>query len=835
MADPRAVIALVIILFLVFAPDPPSQNYQQLARLEDVIQHEKAAIEILNSTFFSGFEPAQDKWLNLSGLTNETGFAWSYLDEFRTKSQQIANRSLGDKFSEKSIGQPVGYTLPFYHNVSGVVHGEWIRNDGSMSLQRPRVNISLYSPEGPFGEIPITGFARNLTGTSGKLRVRFSDDENAFATERRQDWNGRETDVARFVTASIELESTEGGTESWALQVHGVHFLETGQMLLSTTSDKFDGVYALPHFTWTPYFFRVAQRLIIRAVNKTISRQKDGSVRTFAPFTSNADGSAESSLTMPHCELIAFVQQQLVPMEESLRKSELSSILGKVEDELRFPTGADYFTPQPMRFAITAFSPDCGFAFESKGPPATFPSDANHLTGMKLEVEQLHARHHVLFYILVLAAQLWLLTRQMKEASTPSVRSRISSYTISMLALGDGFTTLSFAMISLFMPGLWVLLMATCFLAFLSVSFFGMRFLMEIWTVQAPERERRERERRAAVVLATANNPSVPASQPNTNSRTGPQTAAPTTPRRMIDAGSMPVIIPSDQDEPLDLEDDGPVLPITAPRAPTVQTTTERRFSFGALYTRFYFFLLATLFLSLNATSWPSTLSRAYFTSLAFLYLSFWVPQIYRNAYRNCRRALRWDFVVGQSLLRLSPFAYFWSYSWNVLSAESHFVDLMVLATWLWIQCLVLASQEILGPRWFVKSDWMPPAYDYHPILRVDEEGGNLPVGASEAEVGLGKAGGSHATTRSDGPRDDATKNDGVRVFDCAVCMQDIEVHVYGPDSGAEGGIAGAAGLLARRAYMMTPCRHIFHAKCLEGWMKYRLQCPICREDLPPM
>lgn len=238
MADPRAIIALVIILFLVFAPDPPSQNYQQISRLDDVVQHEKAAVGLLNSTTFSDFEPAQDKWLNLSGLTNETGFAWSYLDDFRTKSQQIANHSLGSKFNDKSVGQPVGYALPFYQNVSGVVHGEWIRNDGSLSSQPPHVNVSLYAPDGPFGEIPITGFARNLTGTAGKLRVRFSEDESAFAIERRRDWSGRETDVARFVTASIELESIEGGTESWALQVHGVHFLETGHMLLSTTSDK---------------------------------------------------------------------------------------------------------------------------------------------------------------------------------------------------------------------------------------------------------------------------------------------------------------------------------------------------------------------------------------------------------------------------------------------------------------------------------------------------------------------------------------------------------------------------------------------------------------------
>jgi len=28
---------------------------------------------------------------------------------------------------------------------------------------------------------------------------------------------------------------------------------------------------------------------------------------------------------------------------------------------------------------------------------------------------------------------------------------------------------------------------------------------------------------------------------------------------------------------------------------------------------------------------------------------------------------------------------------------------------------------------------------------------------------------------------------------------------------------------------MVTPCRHVFHSNCLEGWMRFRLQCPNCR------
>jgi len=186
----------------------------------------------------------------------------------------------------------------------------------------------------------------------------------------------------------------------------------------------------------------------------------------------------------------------------------------------------------------------------------------------------------------------------------------------------------------------------------------------------------------------------------------------------------------------------------------------------------------------------------------------------------------------------------------NVLFVERDYISLGILIAWQWIQIVLLASQEVLGPRWFVAESWLPPAYDYHPILREDEEGSTLPLGLSTPEDP--KVPSSPTTERRESitsptarrgsvPKasyKDKDKDDGKRVFDCAICMQDLEVPVVNARSGqaAESGLTGGgATLLARRMYMVTPCRHIFHTGCLEGWMKYRLQCPICREGLPPL
>ena len=33
-----------------------------------------------------------------------------------------------------------------------------------------------------------------------------------------------------------------------------------------------------------------------------------------------------------------------------------------------------------------------------------------------------------------------------------------------------------------------------------------------------------------------------------------------------------------------------------------------------------------------------------------------------------------------------------------------------------------------------------------------------------------------------------------------------------------------------KKEYMMTPCKHYFHASCLESWFKQKKECPSCRK-----
>lgn len=39
---------------------------------------------------------------------------------------------------------------------------------------------------------------------------------------------------------------------------------------------------------------------------------------------------------------------------------------------------------------------------------------------------------------------------------------------------------------------------------------------------------------------------------------------------------------------------------------------------------------------------------------------------------------------------------------------------------------------------------------------------------------------------------------------------------------------------LLSKKYMETPCKHRFHVECLKSWMDQKLECPNCRQKIPP-
>lgn len=833
MEAPQVVLLVFFMIFFVFSPNTQEPTPAQRREFDYQISAEQRALDVISNSSYGGLSASENRWLNLTGLRQDDGFAWDLLPIVKeTVKEQVLDtiRAAGIEPGVSAQSRNVSLLLHadsigFYQNVTGIVEGEWIREHISGTSERT-VNLTHLVP----GNGYVTSeFSRNITGNEGKVGFHLS--------EKKGHSSESASGSMREVKADMTIKTDSSPGSGWELTLYGIHHPKSGSVILTTSSEKFSGIFALPHFALDEWEFDLSRKLLNQSLSETITKQEtDLNSASFFPWSSSPNSAGEALFPTPNCEYIVYLQQRHVQLYgDSGGDPKPAHLIQALEDELRYPMGAPIQEAPPIVMSATIFSPDCGFIVQSKGPPAYAAEEGYHLSGPKLESYLRLARRTVLAFFILLALQVTLLKRQMSDASTPSTRSRISFQTIAMLSMGDGFTFACLFAFSMSSDTAFLILISVTFMAFFGVALLA-RFLIEIWMIQSPERRERERQAAANRPTTTSNTTTAPRRPPplpvppTDASSTLP---LPVTAPRNTDTGATPIILPPDQDlDATALADEAlaRTLPTTAPTG-AVTARTERQ-EFLEMYARFYFFLFAIIFLSLWAFSWPPLLRSIYINTLAFSYMSLWAPQFYRNAMRNCRQALRWEFVLGQSVLRLTPFVYCYMVKENILFVEPDVNAGLALVGWVWIQVVALLSQEMLGPRFFVPKGWAPPAYDYHPILRDDdlEAGDTLPVRSIRSSTNNSNSN----NTPSSPTTTTTTRSKDKQTFDCAICQQDVEVPIV--SSSASGGSDSiTTNILGRRSYMVTPCRHIFHSACLEGWMRLRLQCPICREVLPPI
>lgn len=899
MPPQRGDVSLLLFIIIVlwwFAQDPslPSNFGDPQNYVEEQLAHHRHVYGVLNATTYGDFAPGKlenPSYLNLTGFKAEDGHRWERLNAFKERSDELRRwaRGVVDEAKFNKDGMP-GLDGRIYTNVSGVVRGKWARYMGGLVGEKERrggLNLSVIAPGVGWAIMDEELWSRNVTGREGKVMLRFdevdveelvvqgetgdvTDGESLVKTEAgipKDQATVRKRDISdgiervdlgiganpttgilvRELSASLTVQDESSSGDGYEMKMHGVHWPNVGEILLTTTSDKFAGAYGLPHFTTDEDHFtssaEVMKKILGARLRKLEESAKENPRSVLEPNSAQIDG-----LPTPHCEYILFAQVQPLKfngLEYEDRSPKAHTFVQELENELRFPNGAP--TPQPPKLQLSTiiFSPDCGFMLESKGPPKFSPVDGDHLVGFKQEVWLQSIRSWLMILAVVGLGQALILKDQCKEASTPSTVGRVSIHTVAMMLLADGLLFFTMSLASATLSSIFPSALLASFAGLMSVAL-GVRFIVNIYGVQEPERLEQERAQAAALAELQARNPPASVQPAPTITAAGVDTlplpvTTSTQNTSQNTPQNVPIIIPSDQDVDAEIAENVNAtfsVPRPAGTAGNIGAPRELRATsdITPYYGQFILLLTAILLLSIASTTWPVPIRTAYVYLLSFIYMSLWIPQIKRNITRNCRKALLWRFVIAQSLLRLSPFAYFYLYEDNFLFSESAWTAMMILTGWVWCQLVVLYSQEVLGPRWAIPKQfgWYKEGWDYHPVLREDNvESGGLPIGLVKVPLNSPTTPGFEETDMSTERERDDSKS-GIRTVDCAICMQILEVPVVG--QGEDEGVAkGVMGAWDRRSYMVTPCRHVFHTQCLVGWMKYRLQCPICREGLPPL
>ncbi|KAJ1911881.1 hypothetical protein H4219_005799 [Mycoemilia scoparia] len=207
-------------------------------------------------------------------------------------------------------------------------------------------------------------------------------------------------------------------------------------------------------------------------------------------------------------------------------------------------------------------------------------------------------------------------------------------------------------------------------------------------------------------------------------------------------------------------------------------------------------------------------------------------------SYYTVAAHFRVEYIFVASVLRLALPLYAFACPKNIFFIEPS-PYIWILCAWVCLQIIILISQDIFGPRYFVPQRYIPPRYNYHQAIHiVDEESPASPHDSLEnprtevhgdpdvaQDTALNVPHQGHTGYPPHNDYDITTplkplKYAGTR--DCAICIQSID-------------IKNSPSTLSNLKYMVTPCHHLFHTECLEEWMDIKLECPICRSILPPI
>jgi len=243
---------------------------------------------------------------------------------------------------------------------------------------------------------------------------------------------------------------------------------------------------------------------------------------------------------------------------------------------------------------------------------------------------------------------------------------------------------------------------------------------------------------------------------------------------------------------------------------------------------------------------------ETYRTAYMLLLYSFWVPQIVHNVVTEAKRPLHPYYVYGMSLSRLVAPLYIFAVQHNFLKevypeSPTNVFMCQLLVLWVGIQAGILEAQGRYGARFMIPARFLPPKFDYNRPIPASLLPPGVQVASPSEELRIERVSpttevhslvvpkrdtspfGSGARNRMKGSKVNRTesgmtaetvtvapKNPAIPRFDCVICYNEIDIN-------------------NRTGYMLAPCDHLFHKDCLVQWMEVKMECPICRNELPPL
>ena len=334
----RIVLVIILLFFLYTSPDQgggPGFNARDY--LAERIARSRHNLNVLNTTSYGDFAPAgsgdaETRYLNLTGFRENDGYAWERLEAWKKRSEVFYGEAKG-RWKSGKPEETKGLAGEVYENVTGIVHGRWVRYNGDLAgVEMHRsVNLSTISPGIDWAYRNEESWTRNITGKEGKLMLRI-DEKHSVHTDPPDEeatpsgdnlWSGG---LVRNVAATMTVQDESSSGDGWEMRIHGVHWPRQGVLLMTTTSEKFAGVFGLPHLTMRKEYFATSQKLLNRTLEQTIEEMENSVlIDPSNPWTSSPEAQADATMPTPHCEYVVYVQLYPVDLELEFNRNPADS------------------------------------------------------------------------------------------------------------------------------------------------------------------------------------------------------------------------------------------------------------------------------------------------------------------------------------------------------------------------------------------------------------------------------------------------------------------------------------------------------------------------------
>lgn len=321
--------------------------------------------------------------MDLAGFRRGDGFAWGMAMTWRERCRRGSYR----------WRKKVEWDEEDWVNVTGVLSGEWVRYIGNLSAKEKTsgyLNLGKIATGVDWAFWDPEDWMMNVKGNEGRVMLKIDEkasleievEEEPDTVEEESELGvvmktgiGRDTALVREVAATMTVQDESISDDGWEMRVYGVHWPRIGALLMTTTSEKFAGIFGLPHLGLGNDYFMTSQRLLNAAIEKTLGKAAwfDAS----NPWTASPGAKADAWRPVQHCEYVVYVQVH--PRKSAfIDKQPNAQNMSEIEREMRCPYGATILRTPKLQMSTVIFSPDCGFILEPKGPPTFSSPDRQH-------------------------------------------------------------------------------------------------------------------------------------------------------------------------------------------------------------------------------------------------------------------------------------------------------------------------------------------------------------------------------------------------------------------------------------------------------------------------